>query len=103
MRVLFDHSVPAPLARYLHGHTVDTAAELGWNELENGPLLNAADARGYEVFVTADKNLRHQQNMSSRSFGIVELPTNNWGDLQAITGDVLRAVNNAGPGEIWHP
>jgi hypothetical protein len=64
MKVLFDQGTPAPLRHALVGHSVSTAYEMGWAKLENGDLLNAADA-SFDVFVTTDQNLRYQQNLGS--------------------------------------
>ena len=47
-----------PLREFLSGHEVSTAYELGWSTLRNGELLAMAEARGFQVFVTADTNLR---------------------------------------------
>jgi hypothetical protein len=58
MRVLFDQGTPVPLRRYLHPHEVDTAAEIGWSELQNGELLNRAETAGYEALITTDQQLR---------------------------------------------
>lgn len=44
MRILFDQGVPAPLRHAFTGHTVSTAYEMGWAQLDNGDLLNAAEA-----------------------------------------------------------
>ena len=60
MKILFDQNAPRPLARYLARHTVTRTAELGWEELKNGDLLKAAESQGFDLFVTADKNLRYQ-------------------------------------------
>lgn len=49
MRVLFDHSTPAPLRHYLKDHLVTEAVERGWDELENGALLTEAEAAGFDV------------------------------------------------------
>ena len=64
MLVLFDHSTPAPLRSALKGHVIVEAVERGWETLGNGALLDAAEAAGFEVFVTADKNIWYQQNLS---------------------------------------
>ena len=66
MLVLFDQSTPAPLRPYLKAHTVTEARDRGWDRLANGDLLNAAEAAGFQVFVTADKNLRYRQNLAGR-------------------------------------
>ena len=60
MLVLFDHSTPAPLRYALKAHTVVEAVERGWERLVNGALLQEADAAGFDVFITADKNIRCQ-------------------------------------------
>lgn len=76
MRILFDHCTPAPLRRRLPGHTVDTAYELGWSTLLNGALLDLAEQRGYEILITTDQGIRHQQNLASRKIGLVLLLSN---------------------------
>ena len=58
MLVLFDHSTPAPLRYALKGHVVVEAVERGWDRLVNGDLLNEAEKAGFDLFVTADKNVR---------------------------------------------
>ncbi len=78
MRVLFDHSTPAPLRRHLSDHLATEAMERGWDRLENGELLRQAEAAGLEVFLTADKNIRYQQNLKSRKIAIVELSSLRW-------------------------
>ncbi|HVT02710.1 MAG TPA: hypothetical protein VHL58_04960 [Thermoanaerobaculia bacterium] len=70
MRILFDQGTPAPLRDALTGHTVSTAYELGWAQLGNGDLLNAAEA-SFDALITTDRNLRHQQNPSGRRLAIL--------------------------------
>jgi len=72
MLVLFDQSTPAPLRFHLKAHAVVEARERGWDRLVNRDLLDAAEAAGFEVFLTADKNLRYQQNLTGRAE--VEIP-----------------------------
>ena len=64
-----------PLRDALTDHHVETAYERGWSTLENGELLRAAEAEGFDVFVTTDRNLQHQQNLSGRIIAIVVLNT----------------------------
>jgi uncharacterized protein (DUF433 family) len=64
---MFDNGTPRTLARFLiDRHTVTDARARGWEELGNGELLNEAEAAGFEVLVTTDKYLRHQQNLTGR-------------------------------------
>jgi hypothetical protein len=61
MRILFDNGTPAPLIPFLEGHTVTKAKDAGWDKLVNGELLKAAEAAGFEVLLTTDKNMAAQQ------------------------------------------
>ena len=73
MRILFDQGTPQPLRRYLAGHGVKTAAEMGWSNLDNGDLLRQAE-NSFDLLVTTDKNLRYQQNLQGRRLAIIVLP-----------------------------
>jgi hypothetical protein len=99
MLVLFDNGTPRTLARYLidhHAVTEDRAR--GWDELENGELLNAAEAAGFNVLVTTDKNLSYQQNLSGRKIAIVVLGQGRWSLIKAHVSEVVAAVTVAAPG-----
>ena len=73
MKVLFDQGVPVPLRKHLPEHEVSTAFELGWNELSNGELIEAAENATFDVLITTDQNLRYQQNLNNRTIAIVVL------------------------------
>lgn len=95
---MLDHCVPKPLRRWLPGEDVRTCHEEGWDAFRNGELLAAAEAAGFDVFVTADKNLRYQQNLASRRLAIVELPTNRLSMLPFLVPALLQVVASATPG-----
>jgi hypothetical protein len=77
---------------------VFTAYQRGWSELKNGELLRAAEADRVEIFVTSDKNIRHQQNLADRRIAIVVLPTNTLQLLLPLFPAISAAVNRAPPG-----
>jgi len=97
-RVLLDHCVPRPFRDLLVDCAVSTANEMGWAELKNGQLLDAAEAARCEVLITSDKNLRHQQNLSSRRIAIVELPTNRLRLLGNYASQVNALLPSIPPG-----
>lgn len=99
MKILFDGCVPRPLRRFLPAHTVQTAPELGWEELRNGDLLQEAE-RQFDAFVTADKNIRYQQNVAGRRIAILVLPTNRWPILRTMTDRIAAAVDKLKPGDF---
>ena len=98
MLILFDQSTPAPLRGHLKNHSVVEARERGWDRLTNGDLLDVAEAAGFDVFVTADKNLRYQQNLAKRKIVIVVIGNAQWRILQLHVDPVIAAVNGATPG-----
>ena len=54
-------------------HTVHTAQAKGWDTLSNGALLNALEAAGFELLLTTDRRIRHQQNLQGRRVALVAL------------------------------
>ena len=98
MRILFDQGTPVPLRDSLTRHEVSTAYERDWSTLENCELLDAAEREEFEVFVTTDKNLKHQQNLGVRRIAIVVLTSTSWPRIQREIAAVIRAVNEASSG-----
>ena len=98
MKVLFDQNAPRPLARFLEHHQVIRSAELGWSSLKNGELLLAAERDGFEVLVTADRNLAYQQNLQARTIAIVVLPSGRRPEIEPHASAVATAVDDAKPG-----
>jgi predicted nuclease of predicted toxin-antitoxin system len=99
VRILFDQGTPAPLRDHLPGHSVETAFEKGWSMLRNGELLAKAEAE-FDLLVTTDRNLRHQQNLAGRRLAILVLPTTSWPRLQTFAREIAAAVASLKPGEL---
>jgi len=98
MLILFDHGTPRGIARALQGHTVKEARAQGWDTLSNGELLKAAEEAGFDVLLTTDTNLPHQQNLQGRKLAIVILSKNRWSLVQRRMPQIASAVNAAKPG-----
>jgi hypothetical protein len=99
MRILFDQGTPAPLRRYLVGHTIKSAYEMGWSELDNGQLLAMAETE-FDAFVTTDQNLRYQQNVAGRRLAVLILPTMSWPQIQKHIAEVTAAIGALSPGDF---
>jgi hypothetical protein len=95
MLILFDHMTPAGIARFLSGHTVTKAKDRGWDRLGNGDLLAAAEDAGFDVLVTADKNIRHRQNLAGRRMALVVMSTPQWPVVKLHLERIAAAVNAA--------
>ena len=100
LKILFDHNTPSPLRSHLHQHEVDTANEKGLATVSNGDLIQLAVEQGYDVLITADQNIQHQQNTSQSSIGIVVLLSNRWPLVRNHTRTIIQAVHTVRPGEI---
>ena len=68
------------------------------DDAENGLLLDAAEAAGFELLLTTDKNIRYQQNLAGRRIAIVVLGQARWPIVRIHVAHVVAAVNAATPG-----
>ena len=102
MRVLLDEQLPRQLARHFIGHEVRTVQQQSWAGLKNGVLLITAEAAGFQVFVTGDRNLEHQQNVAGRRLGVVVLAavSNALEDLLPLVPDALTAIASVRLGQV---
>lgn len=100
MKILFDQCTPVPLRNHLPSHLVATAFEQGWSTLDNGDLLRAAEADGFDVLVTTDANLKSQQRLRGRRLAIVVLLSTSWPKIAARVEEVRAAVESATPGVL---
>ena len=98
MRILFDHGTPSGIARSLAGHEVTEAMERGWDRISNGELLTTAEAAGFELLLTTDKNIRYQQNLKGRKIAIVVLGNSAWRIVRKHLDRVAATVSAATPG-----
>ena len=83
MRALFDQGTPVPLRRRLPDHRVETAYERGWSDLRNSAVLDRAEAEGFDVLVTTDQSLRHQQNLAARRLSVLVPMSTSWPRIEA--------------------
>jgi predicted nuclease of predicted toxin-antitoxin system len=101
MRLLLDESLPRRLSLAFEGHDVATVPEMGWSGKENGELLTLARS-GFDVFVTADQNLRYQQRLTEADIPVVVMAasTTRVADLIPLMPRVLLALARIRSGEV---
>lgn len=66
--------------------------------MQNGDLLAAAEADGFDAFITTDQNLRYQPDLASRKLAILVLATTDWRRIRSETERVAEAVDALSPG-----
>jgi hypothetical protein len=100
VRVLLDECLPRGLKRELPGHDVRTAPEMGWASKRNGELLQLAQ-REFDVFLTVDRNLQHQQNLASFEIAVIVLVarSNRFDDLRPLLNTVRESLSIVKRGE----
>jgi hypothetical protein len=99
MLILFDHGTPKGLIHALSGHTVITAQSKGWERLDNGALLDAAEANGVDLLLTTDRRLRYQQNLAGRKIAVLALAgTTKWSRVRLYFREIAAAVDRVTPG-----
>jgi predicted nuclease of predicted toxin-antitoxin system len=101
MKILLDECVPWPLHKLLPGHTCLSAVKCGWGGVKNGDLIRLAEPE-FELFITADQNIRYQQNLMGRKIAILELSTNNLRVLERGIENIRSAVSSISRGEYRH-
>ena len=100
MLILLDNNAPRGLVRALTSHPVTEARERGWATLKNGELLLVAEQAGFDVFLTADKNIRYQQNLKERKIAIVVPTQLRWSLVRKQLTEIAAAVNAVGVGSF---
>ena len=102
MRLLLDENLDWRLRHDLPGHQVESVPLIGWAGIENGELLTkAVDAR-FDVLVTMDSNMVHQQNMANYPIAVIALraPSNRLTDTRPLMSALLALLRNAGSGTV---
>jgi predicted nuclease of predicted toxin-antitoxin system len=101
VRVLLDECLPSRLKRELVGHDAKTAPEMGWASKRNGELLALAVGQ-FDVFLTADRNLSYQQDVSSFDVAVVVLVarSNRLEDLRPLAPRILEVLALAERGAV---
>lgn len=103
MKILLDENLPRRLAQLLPGHEVWTVPQRGWAGIKNGQLLELADAQ-FEVFVTMDRGIPYQQNMSGKRISLILLRavSNRYEAVAPLAPFVVDALESIEPGQIQY-
>ncbi len=96
MQILLDECVPRRLRRELSNHDVRTVPEMGWSGKKNGELLRLLAGQNFEVFLTVDQSIRHQQNLKAAGIAVIVLiaVSNRVADLLPLMPSVQSALRS---------
>ena len=97
MKILLDENLPTKL-KYHFGESIEifTVKDLGWLGKKNGELLGLATFNEFDIFLTIDKNLIHQQSVHKfdLKFIILLAKDNKHQTLQPFIEKVINLLNN---------
>jgi hypothetical protein len=96
MKIIIDECVPSIVKKGLPHRQIVTVQDMGWTGIKNGELLKLV-TDDFDVFITSDKNLRHQQNLSGFAIAVILLPSNQVPVVEALLPDIDNALDLARP------
>lgn len=99
MNILLDECTPRIVKKRLPELNIRTTQEMKWDGLKNGELLAAAEKQ-FGIFITTDKNLRYQQNLTERKLAILLLPSNQVPIVEALIPTIEEALKTIQAGEF---
>ena len=104
MRVLLDECVPKRLGKLIAGHDVRTVPQMGWSGIRNGQLLGLSEGAAFDVLVTVDGNIEHQQNPATLPVAVMVLHamSNDIDDLAPLAPAILAALASLRPRSFTH-
>ena len=102
MKILLDECVPWPIYKLLDGHECVTAQQRGWGGIQNGELLRKAVEEGFEVLVTMDSNMVHQQNIGRYAIAMIALraKSNRLDDTRPLMKQLLALLPQSKAGKV---
>ncbi len=92
MKIIIDECVPSIVKRELPSHNIVTVQEMGWAGIKNGELLKLVVGE-FDILITSDKNLRHQQNLKALELKVILLPSNQVPVVQALLPKLDKALS----------
>jgi hypothetical protein len=101
VRILLDECIDWRLSRVIRGHHVQSVRQADWVGIKNGELLALASER-FDVFITVDRNLSFQQNVTGLRIAVIVLRarTNRLSELLPLVPKILSVLDATDPGVV---
>jgi hypothetical protein len=104
VRALLDENMPKALVRLLAPEVeARTVQQAGWSGRKNGELLTVA-SESFDVLITTDQGIPHQQDLSRYEIGIVLVVARSKRieDLAPLVPEVKVRLDSVAPGVVLH-
>ena len=98
MKILLDECIDSRLTKEFTEYFIKTVPQMGWATVKNGKLLALAE-KEFDVFITVDRNLSFQQNITNFNLSIVVLraKSNRVSDLKPLVPEIITLLPNLEP------
>jgi hypothetical protein len=102
LRILIDESLPVKFAALLPNHDVSTVRQQRWRGLRNGVLLRTAVDHGFQLLISADKNMRYQQNVRAIGIALIVIIgiRTTMTNLRLLLPKILTAIDAVETGKV---
>lgn len=100
MKLILDECIDRRLTQEFIGYKIKTVPQMGWAGTKNGKLL-ALIEKEFDVFITVDRNLSFQQNLSQFNIAVVVLQakSNRLMDLKPLVPKILDILSTVIKGQ----
>jgi hypothetical protein len=101
MRILIDECLDWRLCSALSLNNCVSVNQMGWEGLTNGMLLEKAQ-KEFDVFLTGDRNLRFQQNLTRFNIAVIvlEAQSTRLSDTAELMPSVVKVLPTVVPGQV---
>jgi hypothetical protein len=102
VKIPLDECLPLDFRHSFPGHDAHSAEWAGFKGKKNGELLREAELAAYEVLLTVDQGIPHQQNLTGRKLAIIAIRTrtNQLEDLLPLVDLILTTIETIDAGQF---
>jgi len=99
LKILLDEGVPDIIKQRLSSFSIFSVKEMAWRGITNGKLLDLMSEHEFQIIITNDKNLPHQQNLAKRQISAI-LPANDIPTVVELLPEIAGAIDTILAGDF---
>jgi hypothetical protein len=99
LKILLDEGVPDIIKQRLSSFSIFSVKEMAWRGITNGKLLDLMSEHEFQIIITTDKNLPHQQNLAKRQISAI-LPANDIPTVVELLPEIAGAIDTILAGDF---
>lgn len=94
MLLLLDENIGVEIQKMLFEYDTKSIRDMGWLGKKNGELMRLIAENDFDIFISTDKNLPYQQNLSKLTYGlwILDTPKNDVNTLKLFVPLIIQEI-----------